>query len=175
MSSDPGKAFFEQFIDDYFAECEEHLTTSRSLMLELEKADPAGKPRGEVLDELLRDFHSIKGLSAMVGMEEVTQLAHHVEDYLRELDQPQAEITTQAISQVLAAIAAIEEVLNARRKSQPLPDVTSMLLTLTHATQEAQHKLAAKPARRGRSAAPAAAADREWKFEFRPSAQLAAR
>ena len=104
MSTDPGKAFFEQFIDDYFAECEEHLTSSRRLMLELENTDPAGKPRGEVLDELLRDFHSIKGLSAMVGMEEVTQLAHHIEDYLRELQQPRAEIGGAGISQIAFAI-----------------------------------------------------------------------
>src|SRR5262250_2639287 len=105
MSSDEGRKFFDEFIDDYFAECEEHLVSARSLMLRLENLESSDKPRETVLDELLRDFHSIKGLSAMVGMEEITQLSHHIEDYLRELKRPQAQMTGDGISQVLAAVA----------------------------------------------------------------------
>ena len=104
MSTDAGKKFFAEFIDDYFAECEEHLSSARTLILQLENADSSAKPRAVVLDELLRDFHSIKGLSAMVGMEDVTQLSHHIEEYFRQLKEPLAEIRAQGISQVSAGI-----------------------------------------------------------------------
>src|SRR5258705_10621302 len=123
MSTDASKKFFAEFIDDYFAECEEHLSSARTLILQLENADSSAKPRAVVLDELLRDFHSIKGLSAMVGMEDVTQLAHHIEEYLRRLKEPLAEISARGISQVLAGISAIEQALNARRNSEPAPDI----------------------------------------------------
>ena len=36
MSSESGRQFFEQFIDDYFAECDEHLNSAQKLMLQLE-------------------------------------------------------------------------------------------------------------------------------------------
>src|SRR5690242_17710892 len=114
MSTGPGPKFFEEFIDDYYVECEEHLSSARTLLLELEKPTRSSG-RDAVLNDLLRDFHSIKGLSAMVGIEDVTQISHHVEGYLRELKDPSTEITSSGISQVLAAITAIEHVLNARR------------------------------------------------------------
>ncbi|HEY2383178.1 MAG TPA: chemotaxis protein CheA [Terriglobia bacterium] len=170
--SDSGRAFFEEFIDDYFAECEEHLTSIHALMLQLDNACQSGGPAENILDTLLRDFHSIKGLSAMVGMEEVTQLAHHLEDYFRELKEPGAEIKSDGITQALAAIAGIEEVLAARRRAEPLPDVTSLLLRLSQAVEEA------RPIRKGKAASVAAEAGEvtlgKWRFEFRPSSELAA-
>ena len=36
--SKSGRQFFEQFIDDYFAECDEHLNSAQKLMLQLGKA-----------------------------------------------------------------------------------------------------------------------------------------
>src|SRR5579871_4938370 len=97
--SDSSRAFFEEFIDDYFAECEEHLASIHALMLKLDQESSSGGGKEGILDALLRDFHSIKGLSAMVGMEEITQLSHHLEDYLRELKEPGAEIKPDDISQ----------------------------------------------------------------------------
>lgn len=176
MSTDAGRKFFDEFIDDYFAECEEHLNSARRLILELEKPQPAAKPRNVLLDELLRDFHSVKGLSAMVGMEDVTQLAHHIEDYFRTLQDPAAEISPLGISQVLAAVNTIDQVLSARRQSEGPPDVSAMLLLLTSAAEEARPK----PRKRARSAKvsdgdrAASPTERKWKFEFKPSAELAA-
>jgi two-component system chemotaxis sensor kinase CheA len=172
MSTDSGRAFFDEFIDDYFAECEEHLGSARALMLQLETPTPSNRQKDALLDELLRNFHSIKGLSAMVGMEEVTQLSHHIEDYFRELKEPQAQMTGDGISQVLAAVAKIEQVLNARRKSERLPDVSAMLLQLTTAAEEVRVKPRAKS--KPETAAAAPAGQSKWRFEFKPSSELAA-
>src|SRR6476469_2976982 len=99
MSSNSGRVFFEQFIDDYYAECEEHLNGARNLMLAIEAAGTS-PVEANVLEELLRNFHSLKGLSAMVGVEEVTQLSHAIENYLRELKQPHAVPSAQGIGGV---------------------------------------------------------------------------
>src|SRR5215470_896129 len=93
MNNESGRHFFEQFIDDYFVECEEHLSSARRLMLQLESQAAGGRVDEHTVDELLRDFHSIKGLSAMVGMEEVSQISHHIEDYLREMKEPGIEVS----------------------------------------------------------------------------------
>src|ERR671927_378752 len=77
--------FFAEFLDDYFAECDEHLTVVRRGLLALECF--IGQPHVDraLLDELFRSFHSLKGISAMVGVRPAEQLAHHLESYLRGL------------------------------------------------------------------------------------------
>jgi len=159
-----GKVFFDQFLDDYFAESEEHLTSARRTMFSIESSG-ANKPvDAKVLDELLRNFHSLKGLSAMVGMEEATQLSHHVEDYLKELKRPTAVITSDGIETVLAGITAIEQVLAARRKSEVLPDISDALLHLDAAVEQIRTNplSSAKPDARSL-----------WRFVFRPSSDSA--
>src|SRR5215510_12719964 len=160
-----GSAFFHQFLDDYFAESEEHLTSARRMMLAVESSGPNRPVDTKLLDELLRNFHSLKGLSAMVGLEEATQLAHHMEDYLRELKRPDVVITAEGIEKVLAGIAAIEQVVEAKRKSEPAPDTSVVLLHLQAVTEE----LRIKPE-------PEAKSDTNlWRFVFKSSQELAER
>src|SRR5262245_17802648 len=164
MNSNAENPFFDQFIDDYFSECEEHLTFVRSRMLSIELGDRAGLVNANVLDELLRSFHSLKGLSAMVGIEEATQLAHSLEDYLRNLKEAKIVPSEDAVERVFAGIDAIERVIEARRKSEPTPDVSRALIMLDAAVEQVPL---------GQEAAPEASPPRTWRFEFRPSTALA--
>ncbi|HEY9702708.1 MAG TPA: Hpt domain-containing protein, partial [Allocoleopsis sp.] len=74
-----------EFFDDYFAESEEHLTSVRSNLLNLEQFIENPQIPRSLLDQLFRSFHTLKGLSGMVGLKEAEQLAHQMEDYLRVL------------------------------------------------------------------------------------------
>jgi two-component system chemotaxis sensor kinase CheA len=170
-----GRQFFEQFIDDYFVECDEHLNSARKLMLQLEKPAPGETVDPGVIDDLLRDFHSIKGLSAMVGMEEVTQLSHHIEDYLREIKHPDADLNAGGISTMAAGVHMIEQVLNARRKSAQFPDIQPNLLALVNATEDARAKPQKTKARDLKISKRNGGTQGKWMFLFRPSAELAAK
>ena len=163
--SAPGKSFFDQFLNDYFAESEEHLTLARTTMLSIESAGANRAVAANVLDELLRNFHSLKGLSAMVGLEEATQLAHHIEDYLKELKRPDTAISAEGIDRVVEGIAAIEQVLEAKRKSEPPPDVSLFLLHLHAVAEEVRSK----------TDAPANPDTNIWRFVFKSSPELAER
>ena len=77
--------FFDQFLDDYYAECDEHLFSIRRSLVELENDVNARTFDRTVLDNLFRSFHTLKGISGMVGLGAAEQLAHHLESYLREL------------------------------------------------------------------------------------------
>jgi two-component system chemotaxis sensor kinase CheA len=166
MSSTPGKSFFNDFLDDYFAECEEHLTAARSSLVSFSPSDASQIPGESAFNELLRNFHSLKGLSAMVGLDEATQLAHHIEDYLRELKQRDAIVCREGFDRVLTAISAIENVLEARRKSEAPPDINAVLLQLESSTREVR----TKPASLIDTSSP-----RNWRFKFKPSIELATR
>ena len=58
--------FLDNFLDDYFAECEEHLTIVRRGLLALEGSVGHDRPDPVVTEELFRSFHSLKGISGMV-------------------------------------------------------------------------------------------------------------
>ena len=71
--------FFEGFLDDYFSECEEHLTAARAALLALETSAGQRPSQQRIVDDLFRYFHSLKGISAMVELRPAEQLAHEIE------------------------------------------------------------------------------------------------
>lgn len=126
----PEESFFEEFLDDFFAESEEHLTVLRRGLLALERF--VGKPQVNraLLDELFRSFHSLKGISGMVGLREAEYLAHEMESYLRALRQENAVLSEQGLDALIAGTKMIEQVISSRRRMQSLPDITLVITQL---------------------------------------------
>src|SRR5215471_11301349 len=120
---------FAEFLEDYFAESEEHLSSARQNLLALENADTAEVQNASITN-LLRSFHSLKGLSAMVGVNEITQLSHLIEEYLRQAQKAHTAPETEALDTLRKGVDAIEQVLNTRRKKVPAPDISGMLNAL---------------------------------------------
>ncbi|HUS14875.1 MAG TPA: chemotaxis protein CheW, partial [Chloroflexia bacterium] len=118
---------FDQFLDDYFSECDEHLVAVRRNLLVLEDAPP-GRPVDQMLlDELLRSFHTLKGLSAMVGVTAAERLGHEVETYLRGLRQGDVTLTGSALDVLIAATHTMEAVVAGRKTGEPAPDIGPVL------------------------------------------------
>jgi two-component system chemotaxis sensor kinase CheA len=132
MSSDPessgrGTSDFSDFLADYFIECDEHLTNARQCVLALEPLlGQAAIDRG-LLDELFRSFHSLKGLSAMVGFQEAEQLAHQLETFLSAVRKNQVRLNVTGLETLVAGVATLEEVIAARRDAAVVPDFSPLL------------------------------------------------
>ena len=158
-----GGEFFQQFIDDYFSECDELLVTLRRTLLAI---DSDAAPEALQLQEIARALHTLKGLSGMVGLVAVEQTAHAMEDLVRAL------ATTTTVNRALVELlfageAALEAGIEARRKGEP-----------AHSAEDFVEQV--RRAIAGSSAAPHAlivhrAAPVYCHFEFVPSAELAAR
>ena len=179
--------FFAAFLDDYFAECDEHLTSIRRALLALDGGVGRAVPERGLLDELLRNFHTIKGLSGMVGLREAEQLAHLLESGLRTLSLQAVPLTPDGLEALIEGTRAVEHVIAARRESSPPPDTAALQVLLSSLAPDS-----IPPASVGR-AAPApdpslpagtgAAQAREahaggmpvWRFAFRPTRVLAER
>jgi two-component system chemotaxis sensor kinase CheA len=148
---DDGGEFFAQFLDDYFAECDEHLTLVRRHLLALEEqiGQPVVEPSS--LDELFRSFHTLKGISAMVGLGEAEQLAHHMESYLRVLRQADAPLGEDGIEALMAGTTVLEQVINAFRKKETATGVDATVARL--------RALVSEPASRPELPAPAGGVD----------------
>jgi len=152
MSSEDNS--FTEFLDDYFAESEEHLGSLRRHLLVMEGFVNRNHINPDVVDELLRALHSLKGLSAMAGIHEAEQVAHAMEDSLRDMKQTGKGPTESAMEALASGTTVIEQVVAARREQRPPPEITAILSRLT-----------AVVAPRGRF----------WRFQFSPSTELSSR
>ena len=165
--------FFESFLDDYFAECDEHLTTVRRGLLALEGSVGQDRPDPVVTEELFRSFHSIKGISGMVEHRESELLAHEMESYLRAIREGDIRLATSGVDALIEGARSLEEAIAARRNAQPAPDVTATLDALRRLLGDAPAASGDSPEVdpvRAVAAAPAA-----WECVFTPSAALLAR
>lgn len=122
--------FFAEFLDDYFAECDEHLTLIRRNLLAIDHQLEKGEIEPQTLEEMLRSFHSLKGLSGMVSVKEAEQLSHQIESYLRGLRSQEIIVNTEGINILIAGIKMLELVINNRRANQPAPDINPVLVQL---------------------------------------------
>jgi two-component system chemotaxis sensor kinase CheA len=168
--------FFAEFLDDYFAESEEHMTALRRDLLALERF--VNKPRIDraLTDELFRSFHSLKGISGMVGLREAERLSHEMESYLRALREDHTTLSEAGIEALIAGTKMLEQVISARRESKSPPDIASVIAELEALTRGDE---AAGPASTEQAEA---AGDEQggstaklWRFEFIPTAALAER
>src|SRR6185503_19359166 len=128
--------FFDQFLDDYYAECDEHLFSIRRSLLGLEdEVDSAAVDRA-VLDNLFRSFHTLKGISGMVGLGAAEQLAHHLESYLRELREGTIVLSKPGFEALSSGVSLLESVINARRNDQPIPSIDESVARLQAVSAE---------------------------------------
>ena len=164
------------FLDDYYAECDEHLTGARAALLALESATDEPARQRPVIDELFRFFHSLKGISAMVELRPAEQLAHRLEDYLRAVRAGEISVTADGISLLLAGTEALEQIVSAHRAKQETPAADDVLRRIAEALPRADQDTggSAAPAGGGRTAAAPdqGPALRLWKCSFAPTREL---
>jgi two-component system, chemotaxis family, sensor kinase CheA len=186
-SNPDGGEFFAQFLDDYFAECDEHLTLVRRHLLALEEQAGQTGVDQPLLDELFRSFHTLKGISGMVGLSEAEQLAHHLESYLRALRQGEVRLGDEGIEALMAGVLMLEQVIASRRKEETASGIETTVARL----QVMMSESASEPARPtftgageggdhteaegAASGLRRPAEGRTWRFEFVPTPALSER
>jgi two-component system chemotaxis sensor kinase CheA len=176
---------FADLLPDYVAECDEHLTAAGRVLLAVEPApDRIG---GEQLDELFRAFHTIKGLSGMMGVGDAERLAHGLESYLGAIRKGQIGLTATGVDVLIDAVRILEGVVAARRDQRPGPDVEAVIGRAAGLVPDRQRSPAATlpmpsgagPAVEGERPSRLEAALREgqriWRVTFTPSSDLAGR
>ena len=173
MSDEPAD-FIASFIEDYFAESEEHLTAVRRGLLMLESGIGGDDPPTPVVEELFRSFHSLKGLSAMVELREAERLAHEMETCLGSIRDGHFLLSSESFEALIDGANVLEQVIAARRARSPIPAVEQQIARLSAASRIGR----AVPAR-AVSTSPgdvaAAPAGTRWKITFTPSPDLVAR
>jgi two-component system chemotaxis sensor kinase CheA len=155
-----------EFLDDYFAESDEHLTVVRRILLELRPERGVATMAAQTVEELFRSFHSLKGLAGMVHLREAELVAHHLESVLRRLRDSGGTVSEAGVEALIDGTEILEQTIAARRLGTGAPAIERIVARLA-ALGEAPP---AAPA-----AAPPASEEQKWLARFTPSPELAAR
>ncbi|HEY1848252.1 MAG TPA: chemotaxis protein CheA [Opitutaceae bacterium] len=100
----------EEALDDFFTECDEHLTAIRAGLSGLESGDAPAALQG-----LFRSTHSLKGICAIVGLRDAEQVAHVMEDVFRGISKGEIPAAPSSIDVLIGAAGAIERIVSSFR------------------------------------------------------------
>jgi two-component system chemotaxis sensor kinase CheA len=108
------KVDLSQFLDVFFQESVEGLSTMETGLLRL-LSKPAGLPLDhETINDIFRAAHSIKGGSGTFGFQDITQLTHSLEAILDQMREGIFPPTGAAIEVLLRAVDCTRELIAAR-------------------------------------------------------------
>ncbi len=108
----------EQYLELFLGEVRDHLSKVNELLLHIEK-NP--EDRG-ALEEAFREFHTIKGDSATVGLTEVARLAHEAEDLLSGMRKGEVKVESEVIEALFRYIDKITEITEGEGRAKPSLD-----------------------------------------------------
>ncbi len=98
-----------EFLGAYVAEAEEQVSLANGMLLEIEASLRARQANPRAVRDLFRALHTLKGLSAMVGVEPIVAIAHRMESSLRTVDHEGGRLTTDSVDTLLKGVRAIEQ------------------------------------------------------------------
>ncbi|MEM9493909.1 MAG: Hpt domain-containing protein, partial [Myxococcota bacterium] len=104
----------EDMLDLFFEEAEERIEDLAIKLLDVEKR-PGDQ---ELLRDVFRDLHTLKGSSAMVALEPMNKLAHAAEDLVGQLREGHRQADGAVIDAMLAALDGLRDILALARQGQ---------------------------------------------------------
>ena len=119
-----------QLADIFFIESGEMLSEAALSLLRGEEINNLQ----DVIHQVFRAIHSIKGGAQSLGFEQLSEVAHYMEDFLVPLQRGTYTIDRQTVSLLLEAMDGIEMQLNACQAGEPPIDCSELLKKLAEVT-----------------------------------------
>jgi len=130
VSAETTSVLSEELLDDFFAEADEHLLGIRQALVQLEASVGKAQADPKIVEDLFRDLHSFKGISAIVGLAPSEAVAHATEDFLRLMRSGKAQLNAKGLEVLRASSRKLEQIVAAFRLRKPLPGYESLLADL---------------------------------------------
>ncbi len=130
MSDDTNTAMDEmqEIIDDFLVEADELIASLDNDLVTLE-SNPNDL---ELLNSIFRAAHTIKGTSSFLGLEQVTELTHKMEDILNRLRKAEMVVTPDIMDLLLESLdilkQLIQNVRDGNTEEVPIEDIVGRLV-----------------------------------------------
>ncbi len=106
----------DDMVELFFDEAAERIEGISGKLIQLERA-PSDL---EILRDLFRDLHTVKGSSAMVGLSPMNQLAHASEDLVGQLREGERAADAPVVNALLATLDGLRAMLEQARARRPI-------------------------------------------------------
>lgn len=106
----------DDMVDLFFDEATERLDALAGKLVEIERR-PAD---ADLLRDVFRDLHTVKGSSAMVGLQPINHLAHAAEDLVGQIRDAGRAVDGPVIDALLAALDGLRIMLDTARTRAPI-------------------------------------------------------
>lgn len=93
-----------EYLDVFIEESKEHIQALNDHLLELEK-DPANIA---IVNEIFRSAHTLKGMSATMGYQDLADLTHKMENVLDAIRNEKVKLTSPMVDVIFEAVDALE-------------------------------------------------------------------
>ena len=121
----------------FFEEAGEYLKEVNNALVRLEK----DLQNEELINLIFRHMHTLKGMAATVGYQEVANLAHKLEDVFDYLRKGKTEVVSNFMDIIFDSVDALNLVLDELRKNKPISlDISSYIESLSQILPEEEIK-----------------------------------
>ncbi len=130
----------DELVQDYLAECREHLATIETDMLAIEQG--GAEIDEQLVNRVFRAAHSIKGGAGFFDLAKIRELAHKTENALDLIRSRQMVPTPEVVSILLMAFDKLRELIGNHRESNhvDIAEFVSALTSLSSASLPAEQK-----------------------------------
>ncbi|MCR5439962.1 MAG: chemotaxis protein CheA [Selenomonas sp.] len=137
-----------QYMEMFLDESHEHLQSLNEGLLSLEE----NSEDVSVVNDIFRNAHTLKGMSATMGYNKIAELTHEMEDVLDLIRKEQLKLDEDIIDTLFKCLDSLEQMINsvADGESEDVVDVSDLVAKLSAISK-------GEPAPAAASAAPAAA------------------
>ena len=110
----------QKYLSLYVAEAAEHLSSLSKDLVRLEEAarHRAGEGARDAIDSCFRHAHSVKGMSASMGLEALAALAHRAEDLVDVFRREPERLEPRAIDLLLEAVDRLQDVVEGASRGE---------------------------------------------------------
>jgi chemosensory pili system protein ChpA (sensor histidine kinase/response regulator) len=119
----PSSEPYPDLMEDFYQEAEEHLDDVGRFLngLESQIVEPVTitQPQRELVRQLRRSVHTLKGAAAVVGIERVSTWAHDMEDLLDWLYEEAQEITPETINTLVESADILARLVSGKPEEEP--------------------------------------------------------
>ena len=118
--------------EDFFSEAQELVDgMSRDLVL-LDERSRQGKSDPELVNDVFRAVHTLKGLAGLFGAARMSAVSHELEDVLDDLRLGKIDLTTRVLDLLFQSVDLYGRLLAAERGHgpEPAPEVEALLMAL---------------------------------------------
>jgi len=123
----------DELVQEYLAECREHLATIENDLLTIEQA--GAEIDEQLVNRVFRAAHSIKGGAGFFDLTTIRELAHKTENVLDLVRSSQLVPTPEVVSILLLAFDKLRELLDAYRESNEV-DIAEFVSALERLTAD---------------------------------------